>query len=80
VKRKDLQAVVAKILEVEPDELRAEVVLESIEAYDSVTVLSLMIRLDEAAGIKLEPSDVQRLRTYGDIEALAARQGITLTD
>ena len=80
MKRKDLQAVVAKILEVEPDELRAEVVLESIEAYDSVTVLSLMIRLDEAAGIKLEPSDVQRLRTYGDIEALAARQGIQLTD
>ncbi len=78
--REELRIVVAEILEVEPQELQPDVELESIEAYDSVTVLSLMVRLDEAAGIQLSPSDVPKLRTYGDIEALAARQGIELTD
>jgi hypothetical protein len=39
-----------------------------------------MIQLDEGAGIKMSPSDVPGLRTYGDIEALAARQGMPLED
>ena len=80
MKRNDLRAIVAEILEVEPEKLQANVELTSFENYDSVVLLSLMIRLDEAANIKMLPSDVPTLRTYGDIEAMATRQGVELTD
>jgi acyl carrier protein len=80
VKRDELRALVAEILEIDPQALRSEVELASLENYDSVMLLSLMIQLDEGAGIKMTPSDVPSLRTYGDIEALATRQGIALSD
>jgi acyl carrier protein len=80
VKRDELRALVAEILEIDPQSLRSEVELASLDNYDSVMLLSLMIRLDEGAGIKMTPGDVPSMRTYGDIEGLAARQGIALTD
>jgi acyl carrier protein len=80
VKRDELRAVVAEILEVEPSALQTAVELSSFDNFDSVILLSLMIRLDEAANIKMTPADVPKLRTYGDIESLATRQGIELTD
>jgi acyl carrier protein len=75
-----LRQIVADVLEIEPSELSADTDLTTIDTFDSVTVLSLMIRLDERAGVKLAPDDVQRLSLYGDIEALARGQGIELTD
>jgi acyl carrier protein len=80
LKRDELRALVAEILEVDAGALNSNVELASLENYDSVMLLSLMIQLDEGAGIKMNPSDVPNLRTYGDIEQLAARQGIQLTD
>lgn len=80
MKRYDLQVLVGEILEVEPEVLRPETVLADLENFDSVMLLSLMIRLDEGAGVKMSPSDVPNLRTYGDIEALALSQGIELSD
>jgi acyl carrier protein len=80
LKRAELRALVAEILEVDAAALNSEVELASLENYDSVMLLSLMIRLDEGAGIKMNPSDVLGLRTYGDIEQLAIRQGQALTE
>jgi acyl carrier protein len=80
VKRDELRSLVAEILEVDPSALNSSLELASLENYDSVMLLSLMIRLDEGAGIKMNPSDVPNLRTYGDIEQLATRQGISLDD
>ena len=80
MKRDDLRVLVAEILEADPATLRSDLELTSLDNFDSVMLLSLMIRLDEEAGIKMTPADVPDLRTYGDIEALATRQGISLTD
>jgi acyl carrier protein len=78
VTKAELRQIVAEVLEIEPSELSADTDLFSIDTFDSVTVLSLMIRLDERAGIKLEPKDVQNLSRYGDFETIAVRQGIDL--
>ena len=78
--RADLRAIVAGVLEIEPGLLEAETELGSIESFDSVSVLTLMIALDEQAGIRISPSEASALRSYGDIERAAARQGIALEE
>ena len=80
MKRADLRAIVAGILEVDPNSLASGTDLNSIDTFDSVNVLSLMITLDEQAGIKISPADANTLRYYGDIERLAEKQGLELLE
>jgi len=80
MKRTDLKQIIAQELEVELEILHPDLELSKIENYDSVSVLSLMLALDEKAGIKMTPADTRGLRVYGDIERLAEKQGIALTD
>jgi len=80
VKRQDLRRIVADVLEIDPDLLAPEAVLGEFENYDSVTVLSLMVELDEKAGVRLAPMDIAKLQSYGDIEELARKQGVELSD
>ena len=47
---------------------------------DSVSMLSLIVALDDDAGIQLSPNQVAELSRYGDIEAIAEAQGVELTD
>lgn len=78
--RAELRQVVAAVLEVEPERLQPETDLKAFETFDSVGVLSLIIELDEKAGIRMGPADSSGLRVYGDIEALARRQGVELVE
>ena len=78
--REDLKRIVADVLEVDPGLLAPETELSAIEAFDSVSVLTLIIELDERAGIKVPPDAAGKLRRYGDIEALAHGSGVELTD
>jgi acyl carrier protein len=80
VTRTELKQIVADVLEIDPEALEPTTELKSFETFDSVSVLSLMIELDEKAGIKLGPGDAAKLATYGEIEALATQQHVTLTD
>ncbi len=78
--RAGLRQIVADALEIEPDRLKEDADLRQFEAFDSVGVLSLMIELDEKAGIKMSPEEANSLQRYGDIEGMARRQGVELTD
>jgi acyl carrier protein len=80
MKRADLRAIVAGILEIDPNRLSPETDLNSIETFDSVNVLTLMIALDEQAGIKVSPAEANALRYYGDIERMAEKQAIEFQD
>ena len=80
MKRADLRAIVAGILEIDPNSLSPETDLNSIDTFDSVNVLTMMITLDEQAGIKVSPADANALRNYGDIERMAEKQGIELLE
>jgi acyl carrier protein len=80
VTRAELRKIVADVLEVDPSQLAPEVELGSFQTFDSVAVLTLIIELDEKAGIRLSPSAAGALKRYGDIENVAAQGGVTLAD
>ena len=80
MKKQKLRQVVAEILEADPDSLRSETDLRALTGFDSVNILSLMIALDEQAGIKLGPEEATTLQFFGEIEKLALSQGVTLED
>jgi acyl carrier protein len=80
VKKRELREIVADVLRVDPELLGVDVVLTSLTEFDSMSVLLLMLALDERAGIRVAPTDAGRLQRYGDIEELALRRGIALTD
>ena len=78
--RDELRRVVADILELEPGELEPDTDLRSIEAFDSVSILSLMIELHDQAGAAISPMEASKLRCYGDIERLLEEKGVSLSD
>ena len=78
--RAGLKNIVAAVLEVDPRTLNSQTDLNSIEAFDSVSILTLMITLDEQAGIKVSPSEANMLRFYSDIERMAEKQGVLLSE
>lgn len=80
MKRAELKKIVADVLEVDPRQLTPEVELGSFQTFDSVAVLTLIIELDEKAGLRLSPSAAGALKRYEDIENLATQSGVTLAD
>ena len=67
----ELKQAVAEILEISPEELREDAELDSFEAFDSTARLSLMVCLSDFAGVPMELGSLERIRTYGDVLALA---------
>jgi len=80
MKRTELMNIVAGVLEIDPNNLNSDTDLNTIDTFDSVSVLTLMIAVDEQAGIKISPAEANTLRYYRDIESLAERQGIIFVD
>lgn len=80
LQRDELRRIVADVLGIDPSMLETATDLTMIETFDSVNVLNLMFDLDEYAGIKLTPKDASQLHYFGDIEAVAERQGMLLVN
>jgi len=62
----ELRSIVAEVLDVNPVLLTEEAKFEEITDYDSLMVISLMIALDEN-GVPINQSDVDLIKTFGDI-------------
>lgn len=67
-----LRQEIADLLNVEPSELTPDRNLAEFEAWDSVTVLSLMVVLAESLNREVSPGEVLQLKTIGDIELLVS--------
>lgn len=67
-----LKESLASELNVAPEELASDKPLEELSNWDSVMVLSVMVLLSDALGTEIEPAEMVRLQTFGDIEALVA--------
>ena len=70
---RELKNTIAEELKVPPEELTPERLLTDLELWDSVMVLSVMVILSEHLRVEIPPSDMAGLKTFGDIERLAAR-------
>ncbi len=69
-----LRESVAEELEVEPSELTNDTILEELEEWDSVIILTLLVLLSDEAGVQISPAEMDDLKTYGDIEALVQQK------
>ena len=70
----ELKSLIAQELGVTPDALTSETALGTLERWDSVTVLTLMVILGDALGTSIAPEEMARLKSFGDIEALVERK------
>jgi acyl carrier protein len=61
---------IAGELQVTPRDLKSESPLSSFEMWDSVTALTVMVLLGDTLGVPVEPAEMAKLETFGDIEAL----------
>lgn len=68
----DLKNSIAELLEIEPEELTSDKILEDIQEWDSVIALSIMVLLSDELGIPITPSEMSDLETFGDIGVLLA--------
>lgn len=69
----DIKNAVAEILEIDPDELTSELLLETIEAWDSVAALTIMVLLGDELGTPVMPGEIKKIKTFGDIEKLVEK-------
>jgi acyl carrier protein len=66
-----LKESLAEVLAADPETLTRDAVLRDLDGWDSVAVLSIMVVLGEGLNCEIEPEDIMRLQTFGDIEDLA---------
>lgn len=58
--REEKLEIIADILEVEPDELEEDMVLDDFETWDSVAVLSVIAMMDEKFGKYPHASEIRQ--------------------
>jgi acyl carrier protein len=68
----ELKQAIASELNVDPAELTSDKLLQDLEYWDSVMILSLMVIVSDAVGKEILPDEMIELHTFGDIEALVA--------
>ncbi len=59
----------ADTFDCEAEELSADMALEDLENWDSMTSLSLIVLMDDECGKTLTSDDIKKFKTVGDIMA-----------
>lgn len=65
--------VASDILGIPADKITAESSPETIENWDSMQHLNLVLAIEEKFGIQLEPEDIEQMKNIGAIAALIER-------
>ena len=65
--REEKIEIIADILEVEPDEVQEDMVLEDFDTWDSVAVLSVIAMMDEHFGKYPHASEIRSYIKVGDL-------------
>lgn len=65
--REEKIQIIADILEVEPEEVQEDMVLEDFETWDSVAVLSVIAMMDEKFGKYPHASEIRSYIKVGDL-------------
>ncbi|MBP2230502.1 acyl carrier protein [Azospirillum agricola] len=74
--RKEFLLALDETLELEPGTLTGDETLESLEAWDSLAVISFIALVDERLNIVVEGEKLARAKTVSDLLALA---GVAVT-
>ena len=69
----EVRAVASDIFGVPPDQITAESSPETIENWDSMQHLNLVLAIEEKFGVQLEPEDIEQMKSIGAVVALVTR-------
>ncbi|HTP34172.1 MAG TPA: acyl carrier protein [Candidatus Acidoferrales bacterium] len=69
-----VRGIAADVLQVAPASLTAESSPQTIETWDSVMHLNLVLALEEQFGFQLEPEEMEEMKNIGAIAALVERK------
>lgn len=67
-----IRTVVSDVMGVPESSITAASSPESIESWDSVQHLSLVMSLEQALGVQFQPEEIDKLRSVADIERVVA--------
>lgn len=70
-----LRAVVARVLDLEPDRVTADLSRDSEAAWDSFNHLLLVSAVEADLGVALTVAQIESVRSVGDLAAIVAAQG-----
>lgn len=67
MKKEQKLEIIADILELEPEEIKEESVLEEFDTWDSVAVLSVISVISEATGRFPHADEIKKMKTVIDL-------------
>jgi acyl carrier protein len=62
-----IRRVMSAILELDPESISSETSVESVDQWDSIRQMSLVMALEEEFEIEFDESDISSLLSYGSI-------------
>jgi acyl carrier protein len=68
--------VLSRVLRLDPDQIRDDLTPGDVKRWDSLAGLVLVAELERTFNIVFTLSDVQAIRSVGDIKKILARHGI----
>lgn len=70
----EVRRVISDVLGVPAASLTESSSPESIESWDSVQHLSIVLALESSLGVQFAPEEIEKMRTVGEIEAMVERK------
>jgi acyl carrier protein len=69
-----VKKIAAALFDVPESRVTPEMSPETVESWDSVQQLNLMLELEQSFGVSLEPEDIEEVRTIGDAVRMIERK------
>lgn len=66
----EIRRIASDVLGVPASQLTEASSPETVESWDSVAHLSLVLALEQAVNVQFDPEDIEKMRTVGAIEAM----------
>jgi acyl carrier protein len=71
---KQIVQVIADVLNVPPDQLTPDRSPQNVEGWDSVQHLNLVLAIEQAAGVQLDPEEIEQMQSVGAILDLVRKK------
>jgi acyl carrier protein len=68
-----VRSIASDIFSVTPDKITPESSPETIETWDSIQHLNLVLAIEEKFGVQLEPEDIEGMKNIGAVSALVEK-------
>jgi acyl carrier protein len=69
-----VRSIAAGLFDIPKSQVTPDLTPANVEAWDSVQQLNLMLELDQAFGVRLEPEDMEQMQSIGQIVQLIERK------